>query len=404
MRKRNRLIILVGVSLLFALMASSGCSSLPPLHDAASRNNLTKANKIIQKGKTNINGITPDGKTALHYAARYGNLEMAKLLYDAGADLNKQCALSWTPLIEACYYEKYNVAEWLIKQGCNPTLKTNRGVTALYMACCYKYDRIVELLIPYSKSVLNDTIDGGFSCLYVACDDNYDSIPNLKQKKKLRISKDEFLQKQKKIVEMLLAAGADINQQTDYGVTALHHAIWYTNTMPVIEELLKNNASFDKRTNLGYLPLHTAAQQNNVQAFECLVQNGAKIQPMDSSHEITGRSYHLYADYLYKGNPSEQSKQYYNQAIQEYESAVEKNKAEASTLGKKILQLRAAKFVADLAMIALSAAASSASPTYNYYYVPGQLDLRTLEQRKKNCEEVVSRCKKWIKECKQRVS
>jgi ankyrin repeat protein len=404
MRNRNRLIVLMGVSLLFFLIAGGGCSSLPPLHDAASRNHLTEANKIIQKGKTDINGITPDGKTALHYAARYGNLEMSKLLYNAGADLNKQCTNSWTPLIEACRYGKYNVAEWLINQKCDATLKTNTGATALYMACCYKYDRIVELLLPYSQDVINDTTDGGFTPLFVACEDTYNDIVQLEQRKKLKTSKDEYFQKQKRIVEMLLAAEANVNVQTDIGTTALHHAIEYTNTLPLVESLLGNSASLEKRTNLGYLPIHTAAKQNNVSAFECLVQNGAKIQPMESSHEVTGRTYHLYANYLYKGNTTDQSRQYYNQAIQEYEIDIEKNKAMASSLGKKIFNMKAKKLVGDVAMILLAAAASSASPTYNYYYVPGQLDLSSLEQRKKNCEEAVSRCQKWVKECRGKVN
>ena len=400
MKKQKLLTHAIVIFLLLNILIINGCSSLPPLHSAAEKNNLSKADKIIQKGKTDINSITKDGQTALHCAARQGNLEMAKLLHQAGADLNKPTAHSWTPLMEAAYYGQYEVTEWLVNQGCNVIRKTNKGASALYMACCYKYDRIVDMLIPRSRSILDDTTDGGFTSLLAACEDTYEDTPLAMLKPEMKITKEEYLQKQKTIVETLLAAKIDVNIQTDLGTTALHHAINNLDAPTIIESLLANGASLQKRNNSGYLPIHTAAQKGNASIFECLIQNKATIEPLEASNEITGRTYHMYADYLEKGSTPKQNQQYYTMAIHEYEVEIEKNKAMAASLGKKIFNLRLKKFAADLAMAALAAAASSHSSTHNYYYIPGHLDLSSLKQRKKNCEKTISRCEQWLEECK----
>lgn len=325
---------------------------------------------------------------------------MVKLLHEAGADLNRQCAYGWTPLTKASRYGHYDVAEWLVNQGCDVTLKTNQGATALYMACCYKYERLVALLLPHSSSVLNDPTDDGFTPLIVACEDTYEKIPLVEKHPEQKTTKDEYLERQTRIVAMLVAAGADVNAHTDGGVTALHHAIQNSADLPVVKQLLAGGASLDHRTNLGYLPLHAAAQKSDTPTFECLVQGGATIEPMKSSHETTGRTYHMYADYLKGESPLQESRPYYTKAIQEYEMAIEKNQAMASSLGKKILGLKTKKFAADVAMILLAAAASSYSTTTTYYYVPGRLDLSSLQQRKKHCEEVVARCEQWLEECR----
>jgi ankyrin repeat protein len=400
MKKRNFLIKAIFILLLLSSLINNGCSSLPPLHSAAEKNDISKANKIILSNKTDINSITKYGQTALHCAARNGNLEMVKLLYQAGGDLDKTTAYSWTPLIEAAHYGQYDVAEWLVNQECNVNIKTNKGVSALFMACCYKYDRIVEILIPRSRSILNDMTDSGFTSLHAACEETYEETPLAKQKPELKITKEEYLQKQKRIVEALLAAKIDVNIQTDFGTTALHHAINNLASPTILKSLLSNGASLQKRDNSGYLPIHTAAKKGDTPIFECLIQNKAIIEPMEASNEITGRTYHMYANYLEKGSTPEQSQQYYTMAIHEYEVEIEKNKAMAASLGKKIFNLRLKKFAADLAMAALAAAASSQSNTYNYYYIPGHLNLSSLKQRKKNCEETVSRCEKWLEECK----
>ena len=52
------------------------------------------------------------GKTPLHYAAKYGRLEMLKKLIDAGADISKAYK-GRTPLDYAKKYENTEIIEYL---------------------------------------------------------------------------------------------------------------------------------------------------------------------------------------------------------------------------------------------------------------------------------------------------
>ena len=50
------------------------------------------------------------GLTALVFAAREGDLESAKLLLDAGADVNQTTEYGWTPLLTATNNRHYKLA------------------------------------------------------------------------------------------------------------------------------------------------------------------------------------------------------------------------------------------------------------------------------------------------------
>jgi ankyrin repeat protein len=60
---------------------------IPPLCEAVSRNNICIASKLIEFG-ANVNIGTAGGYTPLMIAARFGYIESAKLLVEAGADVN----------------------------------------------------------------------------------------------------------------------------------------------------------------------------------------------------------------------------------------------------------------------------------------------------------------------------
>ena len=74
------------------------------------------------------------GLTALVLAAREGDLESAKLLLDAGADVNQTTEYGWTPLLTATNNRHYKLAEYLIERSADVN-KANKGNwTPLYLA------------------------------------------------------------------------------------------------------------------------------------------------------------------------------------------------------------------------------------------------------------------------------
>lgn len=80
-----------------------------------------------------ING--QGGLTALLFAARQGDLDAAKALVDAGANVNKISGGDNTsPMLMAVINGQFDIAAYLLSRGGDPTLPSENGVTPLYAA------------------------------------------------------------------------------------------------------------------------------------------------------------------------------------------------------------------------------------------------------------------------------
>jgi ankyrin repeat protein len=74
------------------------------------------------------------GLTPLVFAAREGDLESARLLVKAGANINQPTEYGWTPLLTAVNNRNYLLAQFLIEQGADVNLPNKGGWTPLYLA------------------------------------------------------------------------------------------------------------------------------------------------------------------------------------------------------------------------------------------------------------------------------
>jgi len=73
------------------------------------------------------------GMTALHHAARQGNLAAVVALLDGGANINEPSAAdSTTPLLLSTINGQFDVSMKLIERGANPNLASTAGATPLY--------------------------------------------------------------------------------------------------------------------------------------------------------------------------------------------------------------------------------------------------------------------------------
>jgi len=109
----------------------------------ASENCNKEAVKFLIKAGANINAKDNNGITALMRASRYGEVEVVKLLIEAGADNG------YTALMEASDNNYVEVVKLLIENGANINVKDKFGNTALIYASRYDRKEIVYLLKRY---------------------------------------------------------------------------------------------------------------------------------------------------------------------------------------------------------------------------------------------------------------
>ena len=94
--------------------------------------------KLIIKAGCKLNAKDVAGYTPLHHClSQYGNkttLEIAKILVEEGADVNITNRFGCTSLFEPCMSFNYDFIEFLVCNGCDPSIKDNDGISCQIMS------------------------------------------------------------------------------------------------------------------------------------------------------------------------------------------------------------------------------------------------------------------------------
>lgn len=124
---------------IFAALAIAGLTlgataPTSPIADAAMRRDIAAVRALIAK-HADVNAPQGDGMTALHWAAKNGDVEMTSLLLRARASLTATTRVgSYTPLHVASQTGSAPVVAALLKAGADVKLTTSTGVTPLHLA------------------------------------------------------------------------------------------------------------------------------------------------------------------------------------------------------------------------------------------------------------------------------
>lgn len=119
---KNRTYLLFAVAL---IISSTGFSQ--KICKAARKNKIETVKELVNSG-ANVNETDKYGRTALHYAADGGYLEIAKYLLSNGANINGNNGA--TPLYFAVSRKKVEVVKYLLEQGADCNKGIDYGYTS----------------------------------------------------------------------------------------------------------------------------------------------------------------------------------------------------------------------------------------------------------------------------------
>jgi len=241
------------------------------------------------------------GHTALHFAARDGQLEAVQALVEAGADVNQPSATTaMTPLIQAIITGHYDIAKYLLDHGADPNLATKKdGLTPLYATIDSRFAPRVDYPAPSVEQQKTTYLDLMKQLLALGAQPDSRLVgkpwfrfgrtggPDPEGSTAFwRASQANDLAAMK----LLVAAGANPNIQTVHGSTPLQAAAGMmvdfqgTNVVPeagletaryLIEEL---GADVNAKDDKGYTVLHAAAFVGHNDVVLYLVSHGADVK------------------------------------------------------------------------------------------------------------------------------
>jgi len=139
-----------------ALFLSALMHAAPPtgsVADAVMQGNKDAVRALLKDG-ADVNTALGDGMTALHYAASKHDVEMAKILLYAGANVKATTRIGgYTPLLIASRDGDAPMIETLLASGADANSATTNGTTALMLASAAGHVDAVKALLAKNANI-----------------------------------------------------------------------------------------------------------------------------------------------------------------------------------------------------------------------------------------------------------
>ncbi|KAG8578197.1 hypothetical protein GDO81_010418 [Engystomops pustulosus] len=287
------------------------------LHQAINENDYSGTENLLSLFKENCFHLVDSnekssGNVALHLACQNGYFDIALLLLENGASVNKRDGNNQKPIHYAMRGQYRDVCQLLIEWGSRILDQSNGQIyysTSKYTLkeFCKEYSerwqaavsRVLKGDTEPVKEIVEDHESGkhamaslrsrcidGSTLLHVAAYFGEDTC--VERLLKLSVDTDVLdykgatpLQRCKdaKTMQILLKYGADVNWKDNDGNTALHMMCYGEpgeSMMDCIQLLLTHKASIRKSNKKGLLPIHCAAMQGRQDVLQLLIESDPK--------------------------------------------------------------------------------------------------------------------------------
>lgn len=257
--------IFTATALTLVVAASGSALLADPIHDAARKGDVKKIKDLLQSDPKAVSAKDSVGDTPLHLAALHGQLAAAQALIDAGADVNaKNNYPPFLPDDLGQFYSTNNHQDPVIllelqsahrsgelnSQGVD-TRELKNGYTPLDLAeFASSHSKMMQLLIAHGADV-NARAASGSTPLFWAV---------------MRDQKDD--------AKFLLDHGANVNAPDAYGDTILDCAL-HLGFQSMVELLVNKGADVNAQDQSLHRPLTYALEGNEDSAADILKKHGA---------------------------------------------------------------------------------------------------------------------------------
>lgn len=250
----------------------------------------TEHAEVLLKNSVDVNITNDDGSTALYYAHKAGNKELADKILDLSSEETTNISIDKykeEQFIEACRTGDLERVIELIERGVNVNCKGSFNLNPLSLAVNGDHKDIARLLLKNGAQVEIGIFDppsdvcssGDVEMLNILIEGGVDiskfgssiEMPIVKA-----IKKEHF-----EIVETLIENGFNLDRKDLNGKTPLYHALMKGNQKMI--NLISSNCSQEtiEETNkeLSNIKFYKAAGKGDIDEMKRLIEEGAKVVP-----------------------------------------------------------------------------------------------------------------------------
>ena len=297
-----RVRVLVAAAVL-SIAGTVAFAETPPLVDAAKQGDAGAVAALLGGGAS-VGAAAPDGATALHWASHHDDLETVVRLLEAGADVNAATDLGVTPLWAASQNGSAALAAMLLEAGADPNRALLAGESPLMVAARAGAPGVARLLLAYGADAEARGPRGQTAMMWAVGQHHADMVEVLLAHGADVHARSDVWSQMMAVpphgqpeynadvphgantalmfaarngdlasARLLIAAGADVDDENAWGVSAVTMAA-HAGFGPLVSLFLEAGADPDA-AEAGFAAIHAAVMRRDAKLVATLLDHGA---------------------------------------------------------------------------------------------------------------------------------